>query len=419
MEALNPKLFDAAVTATTEILKFTSPSDSILSNYFKTNRELGGRERPVIADLAYAVIRNKTYLEKTSGSEDALMLCLAALNKIFGLSLKSIKSKVAAKWHKDIQRLGDERSGELSTQERYSLPDWLWRRIETQYGTDGGASLAQSLLRKAPFDLRVNLVRSSRDKVLAALAAEGIEATPTSLSPHGIRLKDNFGLQKHRLFLDGHIEVQDEGSQILAQLVGAKRGQMVVDFCAGAGGKTLALGAMMSNSGRLYAFDVSAKRLDRLKPRLKRSGLSNVHPQLIGSETDPRIHRLTGKIDRVLIDAPCSGLGTLRRNPDMKWRQEEKDIASMSDKQFRILSSASKLVKPGGLIVYGTCSLLRDENESVIERFMEDRPGKFELVNAAETLAIDGIDLESGPYLRLLPNIHGCDGFFAAVLKAL
>ena len=129
MEALNPKLFDAAVTATTEILKFTSPSDSILSNYFKTNRELGSRERPVIADLAYAVIRNKTYLEKTSGSEDALMLCLAALNKIFGLSLKSLKSKVAARWHKDIQRLGDERSGELSTQERYSLPDEEMRVI--------------------------------------------------------------------------------------------------------------------------------------------------------------------------------------------------------------------------------------------------------------------------------------------------
>ncbi|MDA0237871.1 MAG: RsmB/NOP family class I SAM-dependent RNA methyltransferase [Proteobacteria bacterium] len=419
MEALSPKVFDAAVAATTEILKFTSPADSILSSYFRNNRDLGSHERPVVADVAYSVIRNKIYLEKTSGSEDALMLCLAALNKVFGLSLKSLKSKVAARWHKDIQRLCDERPGELSIQERYSLPDWLWRKIETQYGSDEGSSLAQSLLRKAPFDLRVNLIRSSRDKVLAELAVEGIEATPTLLSPHGIRLKDNFELQKHRLFLEGHIEVQDEGSQILAQLVGAKRGQMVVDFCAGAGGKTLALGAMMSNTGRLYAFDVSAKRLERLKPRLKRSGLSNVHPQLIGSETDPRIQRLTGKIDRVLIDAPCSGLGTLRRNPDMKWRQKEQDITSMSEKQFRILSSASKLVKLGGLIVYGTCSLLRDENESVVERFMEDHPGKFELVNAAEALAIDGIYIESAPYLRLLPNIHGCDGFFSAVLKAL
>ena len=419
MESLSPKVFDAAVAVTTEILKFTSPADVILSNYFKSNRDLGSHERPVVADVAFSVIRNKTYLEKTSGSEDALMLCLATLNKVFGLSLKSLKTKVAARWHKDIQRLGDERAGELSISDRYSLPDWLWQKLDKQYGTDGASSLAQSLLRKAPFDLRVNLVRSSRDKVLAELAAEGIEATPTLLSPHGIRLKNNFGLQKHRLFLQGYIEVQDEGSQILAQLVDAKRGQMVVDFCAGAGGKTLALGAMMSNSGRLYAFDVSAKRLERLKPRLKRSGLSNVHPQLIGSETDPRIHRLTGKIDRVLIDAPCSGLGTLRRNPDMKWRQKEEDIASMSDKQFRILNSASKLVKPGGLIVYGTCSLLRDENECVVERFMADYPGKFELVNAAEALATDGIDPDSSPYLRLLPNIHGCDGFFSAVLKAL
>ena len=194
---------------------------------------------------------------------------------------------------------------------------------------------------------------------------------------------------------------------------------MVVDFCAGAGGKTLALGAMMGNQGRLYAYDVSAKRLARLKPRLKRSGLSNVQTQLIGSEKDPRIQRLAGKIDRVLIDAPCTGLGTLRRNPDMKWRQAEADISTLTDKQLRILNAASTLVKKDGLLVYGTCSILRDENEAVIERFMNERSGKFELIDAAKSLGIEGIESQNTPYLKLLPNTHGCDGFFAATLKAI
>ena len=419
MQPLNPKLFDATIAATTEILKLTSPADIMLSRYFRENRSLGSHERPIIADVAYSVIRNKTYLEEISGSKDAPTMCLTSLNKIFGLSLTYLKANVSKKWHESIENLKGRPTPELSSEDRYSIPKWLWQKMSTQYGLDEASNLAQALLTKAPFDLRVNQVRTSRKQVLAALMSEGIEAKATSLSPLGIRIKENFGLQKHKLFLEGHIEVQDEGSQILAQLVDAKRGQMVVDFCAGAGGKTLALGAMMNNQGRLYAFDVSAKRLERLKPRLKRSGLSNVQTQLIGSEKDPRIQRLAGKIDRVLIDAPCSGLGTLRRNPDMKWRQSETDISSMTDKQLRILSAASKLVKKDGLLIYGTCSILRDENESVIENFMAEQRGKFELVDAAQSLGIEGIDSQNTPYLKLLPNTHGCDGFFAAILRAI
>ena len=419
MEILNPKLFDATVAATAEILKLSSPADIMLSRYFRNNRSLGSHERPLIADVVYSVIRNKTYLEKISGSTDAPMMCLTSLNKIFGLSLTSLKANVAKKWHESIENLKERPIPELSPEDRYSIPDWLWKKMNAQYGLDEASNLAQALLAKAPFDLRVNQIRASRKQVLAELASEGIKGKATPLSSLGIRIKENFGLQKHRLFLEGHLEVQDEGSQILAQLVGAKRGQMVVDFCAGAGGKTLALGAMMSNQGRLYAFDVSAKRLERLKPRLKRSGLSNVQTQLIGSEKDPRIQRLAGKIDRVLIDAPCSGLGTLRRNPDMKWRQSEKDISSMAEKQLRILSAASKLVKKDGLLIYGTCSILRDENESVIENFLAEHQGKFEPVDAAQSLSIEGIDSQNTPYLKLLPNTHGCDGFFAAILRAI
>ena len=250
MEILNPKLFDATVAATAEILKLSSPADIMLSRYFRNNRSLGSHERPLIADVVYSVIRNKTYLEKISGSTDAPMMCLTSLNKIFGLSLTSLKANVAKKWHESIENLKERPVPELSPEDRYSIPDWLWKKMNTQYGLDGASNLAQALLAKAPFDLRVNQVRASRKQVLAELASEGIKGKATPLSSLGIRIKENFGLQKHRLFLEGHLEVQDEGSQILAQLVGAKRGQMVVDFCAGAGGKTLALGAMMSNQGR-------------------------------------------------------------------------------------------------------------------------------------------------------------------------
>jgi 16S rRNA (cytosine967-C5)-methyltransferase len=214
--------------------------------------------------------------------------------------------------------------------------------------------------------------------------------------------------------------VQDEGSQLLALLTEAKRGEMVVDFCAGAGGKTLALGAMMRNTGRLYAFDVSAHRLAALKPRLARSGLSNVYPAGISHERDERIKRLSGKIDRVLVDAPCSGLGTLRRNPDLKWRQTPEGVAELTVKQRAILDSAARLVKAGGQLVYATCSLLDAENESIAQAFSEAHP-EFELLNAAEVLARQKVeDAESlcrNNYLRLWPHRHGTDGFFAAVWR--
>jgi len=223
-------------------------------------------------------------------------------------------------------------------------------------------------------------------------------------------------LQNLPLFKSGAIEVQDEGSQVLSQIVGAKRGEMVVDFCAGAGGKTLALGALMRNTGRLYAFDVSEKRLAKLKPRLARSGLSNVHPVQIAHERDAKIKRLAGKIDRVLVDAPCSGLGTLRRNPDVKWRQSPTAIVELNEKQNAILAGAARLVKPGGRLVYATCSLLDEENEAVVTQFLSANDN-FVLVPMKDVLAEQKIALEMQDYLKLMPHIHQTDGFFAAVLE--
>ena len=228
---------------------------------------------------------------------------------------------------------------------------------------------------------------------------------------------------------NGQIEVQDEGSQLLAVLLDAKRGEIVVDFCAGAGGKTLALGAAMRNTGRLYALDVSAHRLEKLKPRLARSGLNNVHLMAIADESDERISRLAGKADRVLVDAPCSGLGTLRRSPDLKWRQTPQTVQEMAQKQAAILKSAARLLKPGGRLVYATCSVLEAENEAVAAAFTAAQP-QFEPLNAAQVLealkvpqaatlcsqqegACAGVP--AGQYLRLWPDVHGTDGFFAAI----
>jgi 16S rRNA (cytosine967-C5)-methyltransferase len=267
----------------------------------------------------------------------------------------------------------------------------------------------------APLDLRVNVLKASRDDVIAELAKAPIVCEPTSYAPQGIRLQKKPALQNLPLFKDGAIEVQDEGSQLLSQIVGAKRGEMVVDFCAGAGGKTLALGAAMRNTGRLYAFDVSEKRLAKLKPRLARSGLSNVHPVVIAHENDAKIKRLAGKIDRVLVDAPCSGLGTLRRNPDVKWRQTPESLAELNAKQASILAGAARLVKPDGRLVYATCSLLDEENDAIVAQFLAQHRD-FELVPMCDVLAEQKIALDMQDYLKLLPHKHQTDGFFAAVL---
>jgi 16S rRNA (cytosine967-C5)-methyltransferase len=219
------------------------------------------------------------------------------------------------------------------------------------------------------------------------------------------------------------VEVQDEGSQLLALLLDAKRGEMVCDFCAGAGGKTLAIGASMRSTGRLYAFDTSGHRLEALKPRLARSKLSNVHPAAIAHERDDRIKRLSGKMDRVLVDAPCSGLGTLRRNPDLKWRQSPQSVAELTVKQTSILASAARLLKSGGRLVYATCSLLPEENEAIAQAFSAAHP-EFTPLSVSETLqALKVTDAASlctadGLYLRLWPHLHASDGFFAAAWTA-
>lgn len=393
-------------------------ADAKLSAYFRENPKLGVKDRAFVADLVYLVLRRKRLLEYLAESPDARRLLLAALLRIKGVSLRDLGpllNKQQTEWAHAIKAKSTEG---LPLAIQADLPDWLWEKLVVQFGQEQALTLARSLHQSAPLDLRVNRLNGHREAVMALFTKEGIDATPTPYSPDGVRLMEKIALNQHVLFQKGVVEVQDEGSQLLALLLAPRRGEMVADFCAGAGGKTLALGALMANSGRLYAFDVAEKRLANLKPRLARSGLSNIHPLLIANERDQKLKRLTQKFDRVLVDAPCSGLGTLRRNPDLKWRQSEQDLSELTAKQANILQAAAKLLKPGGRLVYATCSLLREENEEIIEAFLAQHP-QFQALNVAEILAQHKIALDTGNTLKLLPHVHGTDGFFAAVMERI
>jgi 16S rRNA (cytosine967-C5)-methyltransferase len=410
-------LLDLTTDLLRAVLRLDQPADGVVSAFFRQHKALGPRERHTLAETAYAVLRQRLVLQHLaqSGSgplERRLAILAWQGSDVF---LRGALGEHERQWLAQVQAI--DRST-LPEKLRHNLPDWLAGALQAQLG-DEFWPLAQALEEPAPLDLRVNTLKAKRDEVQQALATAGISAEPTPFSPWGLRVQGKPAVNKLELFTKGAVEVQDEGSQLLALITDPKRGEMVVDFCAGAGGKTLALGAAMRSTGRLYAFDISGHRLDALKPRLARSGLSNVYPAQIAHERDDRIKRLAGKIDRVLIDAPCSGLGTLRRNPDLKWRQSPKSVEELQAKQSAILASAARLLKPGGRLVYATCSLLQAENEAVVDAFNAERSADFEPVPVVEVLAGLKVDraaeLVSGLYLRLWPHRQRTDGFFAAV----
>ena len=413
---MHPKaLLDSCSELLKQVLRFDYPADMVLSRYFRELR-LGPRERATLAETIYGVLRKKNlygYLaQHGSGPPERRLAILGfAADREF---LYSALTDQEIDWLKRCDQVKPE---DLMEPHRHNLPAWLVEPLKEQLG-DEFWPMVESLNAPAGLDMRVNTLSDKRAEVQKELAKAGLKTVATPYSPWGLRLADKSQLGKLDAFTRGAIEVQDEGSQLLALLVDAKRGEMVVDFCAGAGGKTLALGASMRSTGRLYAFDTSLHRLDALKPRLARSGLSNVHPVAIAHERDDRIKRLAGKIDRVLVDAPCSGLGTLRRNPDLKWRQNPKAVAELVAKQTAILQSAARLLKPGGRLVYATCSILREENEGIAEAFSAAYTG-FDLLEIAPILTHLGVEkaesLCRGPYLRLWPYRHHTDGFFAAV----
>ena len=421
---MHPKvLLDACAELVRLTLTFEHPADAVVSRFFRDNRGLGPRERATLAETVYTVLRKKLLFDHLAPSGSGPKERRLAILGFHGPRdfLKSALTEQEKNWLDQCDAINP---ADLMERHRHNLPEWLVQPLKDQLG-DEFWPLAESMAQNAPLDLRVNVLKEKRADVQKELARAAIKSVATPYSPWGLRIEGKPALTKLDAFTRGAIEVQDEGSQLLALLLDAKRGEMVVDFCAGAGGKTLAIGATMRSTGRLYAFDVSAHRLDALKPRLARSGLSNVHPAALAHERDDRVKRLAGKIDRVLVDAPCSGLGTLRRNPDLKWRQTPDTVKELTALQTSILESAARLLKSGGRLVYASCSVLPQENEEIAEAFSKAHPD-FELLDMRELLTQLKVDaaagLCSGPatggeYLRLWPHQHGTDGFFAAAWK--
>lgn len=437
-------LQQAVQQALAQTLTLERPADVQLRQFFRAHPSLGRRDRGLIAETVFDVLRNRrlyaSLAEGGSGRpERRLMLLSLAMRsgadggagafERHGPSLPP--SPVEAEW---LARLAQVDRAALAPALRLSLPDWIHARLVADHGPQAAAAIGGALLSPAPLDLRVNTLKADVGQARAALAQAGIQTEPIPGLPGALRAVGKPALERAKAFEDGWVEVQDAGSQLLALLAAPRRGQTVVDFCAGAGGKTLALAALMRSTGQVYACDVSTARLQRLRPRLARAGATNVQPFAMDSERDPKLRRLAARADVVLVDAPCSGSGTLRRNPDLKWRLHEGELAELSVKQGRILAAAAGLVKPGGVLVYATCSLFAAENDAVVEAFEAAHPG-FVRESAAEVLARQGVTLagagradDTAPVadggagaprdpvaqaLRLRPDRDDTDGFFA------
>jgi 16S rRNA (cytosine967-C5)-methyltransferase len=433
----------AAIDILAQIEEGGRPADDIAAEYFRRRRYIGAKDRTAISAHVYAVLRHRATLDwwiarasKGEVAPDARRRMLAAL--LLPPSLPSPASgggwtpdDVAASFdggrfrpaplspaeHRLVHGLAGRTltHPEMPRAVANDIPEWLLPHLDRVYGRRLEDEVA-ALNAPAPFDLRINALKGDRETARRALAVEHIAAEPTPFSPLGLRLRHRAPLAATATFKDGLVEVQDEGSQIAALLAGARPGMRVVDFCAGAGGKTLALAAQMGNRGKLVACDTAAWRLERAGQRLRRAGVNNVERRVLSSERDPWVKHHAKSFDLVFVDAPCLGIGSWRRNPDAKWRSTPADLAELVIRQRDILQSAARLAKPGGRLVYVTCSLLFEENEAQAEAFLAAHPD-FALYPAAHAWeeAIGGASPAGEDYLRLSPARHGTDGFFVAL----
>ncbi|HEY0527095.1 MAG TPA: RsmB/NOP family class I SAM-dependent RNA methyltransferase [Stellaceae bacterium] len=416
-------------------------ADDVVGNYFRRHRFAGAKDRGAISQHIYAVLRHRASLDwwiervgQGRVAPDARHRLFAALLLVEEWTPEEIDKACdgdrfrpaplspyeAQLVERLVKRTIDH--PEMPAPVRYNFPDWLEPYLREVF--DGGALGPEmdALNGNAPLDLRANVLKTDRDGARRALQQEGVRTEPTRLSPLGLRVRERIPLATLDTFRNGLVEVQDEGSQLAALLAGAQPGMRVVDFCAGAGGKTLALAAGMANRGHVVACDVSERRLERSAQRLRRAGISNVQRRVLSGERDKWVKRHAGTFDRVFVDAPCTGTGTWRRNPDAKWRLTPTDLEELTALQASILDSASRLAKAGGRVVYVTCSLLREEDEAQVDRFLATHP-QFRLVPLRDAWRDAlGEDAEppssvDGDMLRLTPARHGTDGFFAAVLE--
>ena len=414
------------------------PADDIAADYFRRRRYIGAKDRAAVSGHVYAVLRHRAVLDWRIARASKDEIAGAARSRMIAALLlidKAMPDDLTANFDGDRfrpapltpaeGRLARALAGRTLTHPLMpravanDFPDWLLPHLDAVYGRRLEDEMA-ALNMAAPLDLRVNSLKADREGARRALAAEHVVAEPTPWSPLGLRLKHRAPLAGLAAFKEGLVEVQDEGSQVAALLADARPGMRVVDFCAGAGGKTLALAAQMKNRGKLVACDVADWRLERAGRRLRRAGIDNVERRVLAGERDSWVKRHAGTFDRVLVDAPCLGIGSWRRNPDGKWRATPTDLAELVPRQRDILASAARLVRPGGRLIYVTCSLLREENEMQAEGFLAASPdfALYPIARAwAEILAKAG---SGGPspggsdYLRLTPARHGTDGFFVA-----
>jgi 16S rRNA (cytosine967-C5)-methyltransferase len=420
----------AVVELLEEIARQDRPADVVAGGFLKARRYIGSKDRRAISDRVWGILRRRARLDWLLDTRrlesSSLHRLLADLMVTDRMSPKAVAELCGgqlghlspADWAVLNQLEGRSLfHHEMPSWVRGEYPEWIEEKLVPVLGERLPAELG-ALRDEAPVDLRVNTLKADRETARAALAAEGLEAQPTPWSPIGLRLPARVALTAQAAFRQGLVEVQDEGSQLLALLTDARPGQGVVDFCAGAGGKTLALAAAMQNKGRLIACDVNAKRAARAAERLRRAGVHNVTRHLLEGESDKWVKRHVGSFDRVLVDAPCSGSGTWRRNPDAKWRLTAAELAELMGLQGRILASAARLVRNGGRLVYATCSLLREENEDQVDDFLAGH-SDFAPVPVTDVWAatIGGTCPVAGPILRLTPAQHNTDGFFAAVME--
>ena len=418
----------AAIELLDEIENGPAAADRTVAAFFKARRYAGAKDRGAITDLVYAVLRRQGELRwRLHRPPDGRALVMAQLTLANGdpaaapealfTGERYAPAPLAAEERGLLDRLRSERDAEPPAAARANIPDWLWPDLTRHFGADVEQE-CRALNARAPVDLRVNTLKTTREAVLKRLADDGIDAVPGTWSPLCVRLAGRPALAAHPLLRDGHVEPQDEGSQLVALLTAAERQQQVVDLCAGAGGKSLALAADMANTGQVYALDADRRRLQRLTPRLQRAGARNLQMRALRGLDDPWLTELQGRADRVLVDAPCSGTGAWRRRPEARWRFDRAALEADVGKQAALLDAAAALTRPGGRLIYATCSVLMRENEEQVAAFLARRP-EFELMSAAEvwrrTIGDNVPDDED--MIVLTPHRHGTDGFFVAIMS--
>ncbi|MBV8060326.1 MAG: RsmB/NOP family class I SAM-dependent RNA methyltransferase [Alphaproteobacteria bacterium] len=406
------------------------PADALVSTYFRARRYIGSKDRAAVSSTLYATLRHRARIDwwltrvKTAVTPRARLIAYLALieqkpagviDELFsgGKFAPAQLSPEEGKW---LARLAGHTIDhpDMPDAVQGECPDWAAEGLSARFGKQFLKEM-QAMQTEAPLDLRVNSLKAERAEIVSALKDMGLPAHACRLSPWGVRVKARPNLSAMPMLKNGSVEIQDEGSQLVALLVDAKPGERIVDFCAGAGGKTLAMAASMKNKGRIIACDVLAGRLKRSTERFRRAGVHNIEVRALSSEHDPWVKRHKGGFDRVLVDAPCSGTGTWRRNPDARWKHLGPGLQDLLVLQGRILASASRLVRPGGRLVYATCSLLPEENEKQIDAFLKTAPD-FALL-PCETVAGFLSPAAAGGMLSLTPARHDTDGFFAAVLE--